>query len=138
MYSGKHKTFAVKFGIITDLTRTILKIAKLYSCPDHDFKIRINKFKILHNITLIGDLGYFGYEKIHKKTITPTKQTKNQKLSKEETARDREISRQRIIIEHVFASMKRFQIIGSLYLDNLKKLHKIINIIAGIHNLNIK
>ena len=98
----------------------------------------MNEFKIPPHITLIGDLGYFGYEKIHKKTITPAKRKKNQKLSKEEKERKREIPKQRIVIEHVFASMKRFKIIGSLYRDNLKKLHKIINIIAGIHNLNLK
>ena len=44
----------------------------------------MNEFKIPPHITLIGDLGYFGYEKIHKKTITPAKRKKNQKLSKEE------------------------------------------------------
>ena len=63
---------------------------------------------------------------------------KKQTLSKEEKARNREIAKQRIVVEHVFASMKLFKIIGSLYRDNVKKLHKIVNIIAGIHNLNIK
>ena len=130
--------FAVKFEIVTDLSGKIVKISNLYSGRNHDFKIRMNEFKIPPHITLIGDLGYFGYEKIHKKTITPAKRKNNQKLSKEEKERKRKISKQRIVIEHVFASMKRFKIIGSLYRDNLKKLHKIINIIAGIHNLNIK
>ena len=60
------------------------------------------------------------------------------KLSKEEKERNQEIAKQRIVVAHVFASIKRFKIIGSLYRDNLKKLSKIINIIAGIHNLNIK
>ena len=59
-------------------------------------------------------------------------------MSKEEKARNREIAKQRIVVEHVFASMKRFKIISSLYRDNLKKLHKIINIIAGSHNLTLK
>ena len=98
----------------------------------------MNEFKIPPHIALIWDLGYFGYKKIHKNTIMTIKRKKNQKLSKEEKARNREISKQRIVMEHVFASIKRFQIIGSLYRDNLKNLHKIINIIAGIHNLNIK
>ena len=98
----------------------------------------MNEFNIHPYITLIGDFGYFGYEKIHTKTITPTKRKKNQNLSKEAKTRNREIPKQRIVIEHVFASMKRFKIIGLLYSYNLKKLHKIINVIAGIHNLNIK
>ena len=87
---------------------------------------------------MLADYGYQGYQKIHKKTILPTKRKQKQNLSKEEITRNREISKKKIVVEHVFASKKRFKIIGSLYRDNLKKLHKIINIIAGIHNLNIK
>ena len=137
-YSGKHKDFVVKFEILTDPTGKIVKISQLYSGPNHDFKIRMNEFKIPRNITLLADSGYQGYQKIHKKTILPTKRTKKKKLSKVEKEQNRKIAKQRIVIEHVFASMKRFKIIGSLYRDNLKKLSKIINIIAGIHNLNIK
>ena len=137
-YSGKHKDFVVKVEILTYLDGKIVKISNLYSGRNHYFKIRMNEFKISPHIALIGDLGCFGYEKIHTKTVTPAKRKKSQKLSKEEKERKREISKPRIVIEHVFASMKRFKIIGSLYRDNLKKLHKIINIIAGIHNLNIK
>ena len=137
-YSCKHKMFAVKVETLTDLSVKIVKISNLYSGREHDFKIRMNELTIHLHVTSLGDLGYFGYEKIHKKTITPAKRKKNQKLSKEEKERNREISKQRIVIEHVFAYMKRFKIIGSLYRDNLKKLHKIINIVAGIHNLNIK
>ena len=60
------------------------------------------------------------------------------KVKEKAKYKNREISQKRIVVEHVFASMKRCKIIGSLYRDNLKKLPKIINIIAGIHNLNIK
>ena len=116
----------------------IVKISKLYFGRDYDFKILMNEFKIPRNVTLLYDSGYQGYKKINKKTILPTKRTKKKKLSKVEKEQNRQIAKQRIAVEHVFSSMKRFKIIGSLYRDNLKKLSKIINIIAGIHNLNIK
>ena len=54
-YSGKHKDFVVKFEVITDLTGKIVKISKLYSGIYHDFKIRMNEFKIPRDITLIAD-----------------------------------------------------------------------------------
>ena len=102
-FSGKHKMFAIKFEILANLSGRIVKICKLYLGPDHDFKIRMNEFNIPPYIILIGDFVYFGYEKIHKKTITPTKRKKNQKLSKEIKARNREIPKQRMVIEHGFA-----------------------------------
>ena len=54
-YSGKHKDFVVKVEILTDLDGKIVKISKLYSGRDHDFKIRMNEFKITRNITLLAN-----------------------------------------------------------------------------------
>ena len=42
-YSGKHKMFAVKFEMLTDLDGKIVKISNLYSGQEHDFKIRMNE-----------------------------------------------------------------------------------------------
>ena len=65
---------------------------------------------------------------ISQKTILPIKRTQKKKLSTAEKERNREIAKKRIIVEYVFAAMKRFQIIGSLFRDNLKifQIHKIL------------
>ena len=59
------------------------------------------------------------------------------KLQKEleQKAHNTAIASRRIIVEHVFAQLKKFKILGSVYRNFKKKLHLRFNIIAGIYNL---
>ena len=134
-YSGKKKRHMMKFEIQTNAKGKILNISKGYKGTVHDFKIRQTSEHIPRNATILADLGYKGIEKTHPKTILPHKRSKKSKLSSEQKAHNRALSSKRVRVEHVFAQLKKFKILGSVYRNSRKKLHLRFNIISGIYNL---
>ena len=80
------------------------------------------------------DTGYIGLQKIHNNTTMPKKSSKNHKLSQEEKQKNREISRQRILNEHIIGAIKRFKIISDRYRNRRKRFGLRFNLISGIYN----
>jgi hypothetical protein len=50
---------------------------------------------------------------------------------------NREINKRRIVIEHVFATLKTFKILAERYRNRGKRLGLRFNLIAGIYNLEL-
>ena len=48
---------------------------------------------------------------------------------------NRILASRRIVVEHVFACLKKFKILGSVYRNFRRKLHMRFNILSGIYNL---
>ena len=134
-YSGKKKKHSLKIEIMTDTLGKILSISKAVPGRIHDFKLRKQSDKIPRNITVLADSGYQGLQQIHPKTILPHKRRRKCTLIPEEQAHNRALASKRIVVEHVFAHIKKFKILGSTYRNFQKKLNLRFNIIAGIHNL---
>jgi hypothetical protein len=57
----------------------------------------------------LTDTGYIGLQKIHSKTDMPKKKSKNNPLTREDKMRNRELSSQRVLNEHVIGKLKRFK-----------------------------
>ena len=112
----------------------IINISKAYPGRVHDFKIRKCSDKIPRDVTILADSGYQGLQKLHAKTILPYKRRRKCALIPEQRAHNRELSSKRVTIEHVFAHLKKFKILSSIYRNFQKKLHMRVNIIAGIYN----
>ena len=87
------------------------------------------------DVTILADSGYQGLQALHPKTILPHKRKMKSKFSAEQKTHNRALSSKRVSIEHVFAQLKKFKILGSVYRNFRKKLHLRFNIIAGIYNL---
>ena len=134
-YSGKKKRHTMKFEIQIDQNRKILSISKCYGGGMHDFKIRKKSDHVPRDIEILVDSGYQGLQKIHENTSLPFKRRRKTPLTPEQKAHNTAIASRRIIVEHVFAQLKKFKILGSVYRNFKKKLHLRFNIIAGIYNL---
>ena len=63
------------------------------------------------------------------------KKPKNGKLTAQQTQENKEHSKIRIRVEHKFAQLKKFRILGEIYRNFRKKHHLRFNIIAGIVNM---
>jgi hypothetical protein len=83
----------------------------------------------------IVDLGYQGLQKRTKNVLIPYKKSKKSPLTDEQKQHNKSVSSARIAIEHVFAKLKIFNILGAVYRNFQKKLHLRFNIISGIYNL---
>ncbi|WP_416375186.1 transposase family protein [Spiroplasma poulsonii] len=79
----------------------------------HDYALfKESKIPILKNTKLIFDSGYQGIQKKnHNNVLIPTNKTKKNPLNKEQKQYNRLVSKMRIIIENIFAILKKFKII---------------------------
>jgi DDE superfamily endonuclease len=104
----------------------------------HDFALfRKTNFSIAENICLLADSGYQGLGKEHENSQTPTKKPRGGKLSAAERSANRELSRQRIMVENVIRHLKIFRIIAERYRNRRRRFGLRFNLIAGLYNYEI-
>ncbi|UNF62667.1 transposase [Spiroplasma poulsonii] len=99
-------------------------------------KIKNPNFK---NPKLIVDEWFIkgNYKKNHNNVLMPTKKTKKNPLNKEQKQYNRLVSKMRIIIENIFAILKKFKIITEKYRNRRKRFGLRFNLIASIYNLQL-
>jgi len=94
-------------------------------------------FSIAENICLLGDSGYQGLQKEHENSQTPAKKPKGGELSAAQRRTNRELSRQRIMVENVIRHLKIFRIISERYRNRRRRFGLRFNLIAGLYNYEI-
>ena len=73
----------------------------------HDFELfKQSKLGLSEKIKCLGDAGYQGLEKEHENSQTPTKKPKGAELSKEQKQTNRELARERVVVENVIRYLK--------------------------------
>jgi hypothetical protein len=103
----------------------------------HDFKmLKDSKIHISETIKILADLGFLGINKIHENAVIPHKNTKNNKITKEQKLQNKILARQRIVIEHVNRLMKIFLILKYPYRNKQKRFGLRVNLLAAIYNQN--
>ncbi|MBW1241756.1 MAG: transposase family protein [Spiroplasma poulsonii] len=120
------------------IKKTEIEITKITfkSFEQSAIKIPI-KIPILKNTKLIVDSGYQGIQKNHNNVLIPTKKTKKNPLNKEQKQYNRLVSKMRIIIENIFAILKKFKIITEKYRNRRKRFGLRFNLIVSIYNYYI-
>lgn len=83
------------------------------------------------------DSGYQGLQREHPNTAMPIKKTKLKPLTKEQKRANRGQSRERILVENVIGSLKRFRILAERYRCRRKRFGLRLNLIAGLYNWEI-
>jgi hypothetical protein len=134
-YSGKKKRHTQKIEMTMTRDGKIIDISHSKPGREHDFKIRKQRKPLPPDADKYVDLGYQGLDKLSSHVLLPYKKPKGGKLTPEQKAYNREHSKVRIAIEHKFAQLKKFRILGETYRNFRRKHHLRFNIIAGIVNL---
>lgn len=105
----------------------------------HDFKLfKESKVRWTKERSGLTDSGYTGIKKLQKNSRLPKKSSKKKPLTKEEKEENQKISSERVVNENVIGSLKRFKIISDRYRNRRKRFGLRFNLIAGIHNYEIK
>jgi len=105
----------------------------------HDFKLfKASKVRWTKERIGLTDSGYTGIKKFQKNSRLPKKSSKKKPLTKEEKKQNQKICSERILNENVIGSLKRFKIISDRYRNRRKRFGLRFNLIAGIHNYEIK
>ena len=105
---------------------------------EHDFKLyKRSKIRIKKEVKCLADKGYQGIKKHHHFSQTPRKKPRKDKLSVAEKKDNRELAKQRIIIENVFAHLKKFRILQGRYRNRRKRFGLRFNLIASVYNYEL-
>lgn len=131
VYSGKKKRDTLKTQIITDHKGTILDITGGHRGPKADVKIW-NETKLpaeLNGKPKLGDKAYLGADK---PTQTPKKKPKGGELSDAEKAANKQISQERIFVEHAIRKVKGFRVVRDEYRLAQGIFPTVVSVIVGL------
>ncbi len=128
-YSGKKKAHTIKTQIVVDKKGTIHHISESVSGAIHDKKLFDCSGVTLPD-NAKGDLAYLGTN-----ITIPIKSSKFHPLTQRQKDLNTRHSRKRIIVEHVFASLKVYRILADRFRGSLAHYHQYFLIVCGLHNL---
>jgi len=100
--------------------------------------LKESKIRFLESAIALTDTGYLGLQKVHSNTLMPKKKSKKNPLTQEDKQRNKELSSQRVLNEHVIGKIKRFKIVADRYRNRRKRFGLRFNLISGIYNFELK
>ena len=132
-YSGKKKRNTVKTQIMITHDGKIKSVSKSVPGNIHDKKLYDNTCAYTTiKVKRKGDLGYIGTS-----CQTPIKKKKNKQLTKDQKSFNKQFNKTRIGVEHVFAHLKKFNILNHKFGNPISSYNLIFKNIAGIRNFQI-
>jgi IS5 family transposase len=134
-YSGKQKRHTLKSQIV--INRKDLRVICL-ECGvgrEHDFRLfKRSKLKLQKEHKCLADKGYQGIKKYHDNSQTPHKKTKKKPLTSEQRKSNRELARERVVVEHVIRRLKVWRIMGERYRNRRRRHGLRLSLLAAIYN----
>ena len=119
------------------MTKQILR-TNFCNGKKHDLRLfKENQIKLPEQVKILGDSGYQGIKIIHPNSQTPIKSSKLIKLTKDQKKENRQLSSQRISVEHANREIKIFKITSERYRNRRKRFGLRVNLIAGWYNFEL-
>jgi hypothetical protein len=128
----------------------ILYIGTTFSGKNHDYNMFKKEFNPnmdwFLSLTILVDSGYQGFNndyktndlKIPYKKPRKSKSNPDPKLTKDQKEENKEMSKERVIVENVIGGMKRFRCVSDRYRNHIDELKDLfIFISAGLWNFNL-
>jgi IS5 family transposase len=104
----------------------------------HDFKIlKKSKLKINQNANIKTDKGFQGIQKLYPKAEVPFKASKYHPLTREQKQSNRQLAKERIVVEHRNRECKIFRICKEQYRGKHKNYEKTWKLVSAIVNLKL-
>ena len=104
----------------------------------HDFKLfQQSRVRAKPETVIETDTGFLGIASIHKNSVLPKKRSKKHSLSREDKKRNRQISSERVLNEHIIGFIKRFKTVAERYRNHKKRFGLRFNLICGICNFEL-
>lgn len=85
-------------------------------------------------MTSLQDKGYQGIEKLHANSRLPKKKPRNSKFGAADKAHNRELARERVVIEQVNRRLKIFRILAERYHNRRRCFGLRGDLIAALYN----
>ncbi len=138
-YSGKKKRHTVKNNMVINDQAKICLLTPTCEGKKHDKKISDEaNIHLPEGSILYQDTGFQGFALEGVTIVQPQKKPPGKELTAEEKARNREIARVRVRVEHAIAGVKRYRIVKDP-LRNWKKgfRDQVMETCCGLHNFRL-
>jgi hypothetical protein len=148
-YSGKKKRHAVKTQLTVNQDGFIIHKTGHAVGSTHDYTLYKRSHPDLPNNVRLGlDLGYKGIEKDYPKLncVLPIKRKnpgrgkrglKGPGLSPEQRAFNRELAKERVVVEHTNSRVKKFHVWADEFRNRLKHYDLMTDVVCGLVNFRI-
>ena len=141
-YSGKKKRNTRKHIGASDQDKRILVLTPVQDGKFHDkclLDASILVESIPQDIPIQGDLGLKGLEEEYDNIEIPHKKPKGGQLTNEQKAQNRELSRERVVVEHAFGGTKPYGAAANIYRNRKKAFDDHLMLTsAGLWNFYLK
>jgi hypothetical protein len=137
-YSGKKKRHVVKNNVVSDKrTRKIKVLSETCEGKKHDKKLADEQeIPFPEGSKLWQDTGFQGYEPEQTTIYQPTKKPKGKELTPEQKEQNKQISKERIRVEHSIGGVKVFAIVHTVFRNMREGFDDLVMETAcGLHNL---
>lgn len=114
-------------------------ICTAFACgKTHDFALfKSTRLPLQPTTECLADSGYKGLQKHHANARTPHHKSKHRPLTPEQKRHNRQLAKERLVVEHVLGWLKRFAILRGPYRNHLRRLELRFNLIAAIYNAHL-
>ena len=137
-YSGKKKRHTQKAPLVADPKTRCILATSFGVGRTHDFKLFMQtRLPLPAQTECLADSGYLGLTKCHANSRLPRKKSKHHPLTGEQKAANRQLSRERFVIEHIIRSLKIFRILAERYRNRRRRFGLRFNLIAAIYNYEL-
>lgn len=136
-YSGKKKAHTIKTQVLVNPEGRPCHVSDSVPGSQHDLTLerqsQVNE-QLAPQIKMMGDKGYQGLQNDNpKRTIElPTRKPQGQELTDEQKAANRALSVTRIVVEHVLAHVKVFQVLYQVYRHSRDAYNRIFRLVVGL------
>jgi hypothetical protein len=142
-YSGDKHHKAYKVQLVVDDAKRILDVSIGYPASIHDKRIWNQEFprvRLIARRPVLGDKAYAGGMGEEQMLFRPVKRGEKRWKQARETSQafNRDLSRIRVRVEHVFARLKTFRIIRDQFAPRPVHYGMVVRALAVIHNLTLE
>lgn len=136
-YSGKKKAHTIKTQILVNQEGRPCHVSDSVPGSQHDLTLerqsQVNE-RLPPQVKMMGDKGYQGLQNDNaKRTVElPTRKPRGQELTDEQKTANRALAVTRIVVEHVLAHIKIFQVLYQVYRHSRDSYNRIFRLVVGL------
>lgn len=129
--------------MLADEARRILFLSQTYEGSAHDKRIADEEALIFGNelgktLELLQDLGFQGYAPAGVVILQPMKKPRGKSLTDAQKQANRELSRQRVVVEHAIGGVKTWRIVKEQIRSWCHALRdQVLYLACGLHNFRL-
>ena len=145
-YSGKKKAHTVKTQVVVNPRGRIEAVSESVPGSTHDLTLLVSSGVLGggggggglgEGEAAMMDKGYVGVDKHHPgvPVVLPFKKPRGGELSEQQRGHNREVARQRIVVEHAMAQLNRFTVLRQVFRGKRRERHsQVTRVVAKVVN----